>query len=187
MTALPLPLLDIVYHLNRVAHHELRRRNLTSLRVYPRTPRGVWCRSRQRPLDRVASWRPPWQPGPGAHRTPLQAAETRRSYCALTGRASSPSVRQRDPCGPCVASQIQNAPPLSIPLPHGRGSDVGTLLAKIRAATVRKRGCLPLRCHLTAARRPARRRSSRICRSRRTRSRRRSRRRTTPNPALETP
>jgi len=38
MTALPLPLLDIVEHLNRVAHHELRRRNLTSLRVHTASP-----------------------------------------------------------------------------------------------------------------------------------------------------
>ena len=38
MTALPLPLLDIVEHLNRVVHHELRRRNLTSLRVHTASP-----------------------------------------------------------------------------------------------------------------------------------------------------
>ena len=38
MTALPLLLLDIVEHLNRVAHHELRRRNLTSLRVHTASP-----------------------------------------------------------------------------------------------------------------------------------------------------
>ena len=38
MTALPLPLLDIVEHLNRVAHHELRRRNLAWLCAHTASP-----------------------------------------------------------------------------------------------------------------------------------------------------